>query len=76
MKPKEKSVARATGMSSVAAPVMETPQGPQQVLQQAFLERKVQRDEEAEQISKHLTLIDVNERTGRGRQLELDEQQM
>lgn len=67
--------AKATGFSTVPAPTIMTPEGPQQVIQQSVLERTVERTEDAERIAKHLTLIDVNERTGVGKQVELDQQQ-
>ncbi|KAJ8964862.1 hypothetical protein NQ314_004581 [Rhamnusium bicolor] len=74
----EKKVTAKSGRISGAIPqiVIDTPGGPERVIQQAVLERRVERDEEGERIIKNLSIIDVDQRTGQPKKIEMGLQQM
>lgn len=61
--PEGKVVAKGKKHTKICHPeVIETPAGPEQVLQKAVLEKRIERDEAGERIVKNLAVSEVNER--------------
>lgn len=63
VQPDQKIVAKGKKLTKVCIPeTIETPAGPEPVVQKAVLEKKIVRDEAGERIVKNLAVSDVDER--------------
>lgn len=60
--PEKKVIAKGKKVTKICEPEMiDTPAGPEQVLQKARLERRVERDETGEKIVKNVAISDLHE---------------
>lgn len=75
--PETKVAARAAHISTIHAPVTTTKKGiPEIVLQEATMQKILEKTHEGEKVSQHLVAIDTDERTGMAKKVELDVQQL
>ncbi|CAH1117416.1 unnamed protein product [Phaedon cochleariae] len=75
-KPEGKVSAKGKTISRLRPPSIQTPMGPEPVLQKAVFEQRVERDTRGERIVENLVVADLDEATGQMQQIELGVQQL
>ncbi|KAJ8945032.1 hypothetical protein NQ318_019025 [Aromia moschata] len=76
-RPQQRVIAKAVTMAVPVIPeIIDTPQGPEQVIKQTVLERRVERDETGEKVIKHLGITDIDPCTGAAKQIAVGIEQL